>query len=147
MGRDVRLLCCGPRNIDTHALPLMRVALREVLRASFPFAPGFVLAHGAARGADMLWEEALAWVYEREPALWMPVRRMPAKWSKEGKAAGPLRNQRMLEQVAPTYWLAAHWSEEPDTPGTADMVRRLMAAEVSGRVVVVPRPEPKRRTT
>jgi len=76
----------------------------------------------------------------RRPELWMPVRRMPAAWQKDGRAAGPLRNQRMLKSVQPTYWLAAHWSATPDTPGTADMVHRLVAADVPGRVVIVPRP-------
>lgn len=139
----VRLLVCGPRNLDATAMPSLIHALLSVLREASPFAPGFVLAHGAARGADFLWEDALAFVADRNPDLWMPVRRMPARWAKEGNAAGPLRNQRMLEAAQPTYWLAAHWSEVPDTPGTADMVRRLTEAGVSGRVVIVPRPKGK----
>ena len=137
-----RLLVCGPRNLDSSAMPAMCDALRRVLLAHFPFESGFVLAHVAARGGDFLWEDALVQVYEQDTSLWMPIRRMPARWGKEGKAAGPLRNQRMLEHVQPTYWLAAHWSAEPDTPGTADMVRRLRWAGVPGEVVIVPRPMP-----
>lgn len=139
----MRLLVCGPRNLDAKAMPMLCDALRRALVANLPFAPGFVMAHGAARGADMLWEEALAFTCDRRPELWMPIRRMAARWDTEGKAAGPLRNQRMLEQVRPTYWLAAHWSAEPDSPGTADMVRRLRAANVPGEVAIVPRPEAK----
>lgn len=135
----MRLLVCGPRNLDTAAMPMMCDALRRVLLAHSPFSPGFVLAHGAARGADMLWDEALAFIYDRRPELWLPVRRMPARWDTEGRAAGPLRNQRMLEQVRPTYWLAAHWSLEPDTLGTSDMVRRLRDADIHGEVVIVPK--------
>lgn len=141
----MRLLVCGPRNLDSNAMPALTTALREALLEACPFAPGFVMAHGAARGADFLWEDALAFTYDRRPELWMPVRRMPAKWDKDGRAAGPIRNQRMLESVQPTYWLAAHWSEEPDTPGTADMVRRLREAGVPGKVVVVPTPADRRR--
>lgn len=121
-------------------MPAMLHALRHLLLRSLPFAPGFVMAHGAARGADFLWEDALVFTYERCPELWMPIRRMPARWGTEKKAAGPMRNQRMLEQVQPTYWLAAHWSADPDTPGTADMVRRLREANIPGEVVVVPKP-------
>jgi hypothetical protein len=121
-------------------MPALCDAMRRTLLEHVPFEPGFVLAHGAARGADLLWEDALAFTYDRRPALWMPIRRMPARWEKEGRAAGPLRNQRMLEAVRPTYWLAAHWSAEPDTLGTADMVRRLRGAGVPGKVVIVPRP-------
>lgn len=140
----MRLLVCGPRNLTAEAMPALTTALRETLLTAVPFAPGFVMAHGAARGADLLWEEALAFTYDRRPELWMPIRRMPAKWGEEGRAAGPLRNQRMLEQVQPTYWLAAHWSENPDTPGTADTVRRLEEVGVPGRVVIVPRPDGRR---
>jgi hypothetical protein len=136
----VRLLVCGPRNLDATSMPVLTATLRETLLEAVPFSPGFVFAHGAARGADLLWEDALAFTYDRRPALWMPIRRMSAHWEKEGRAAGPLRNQRMLESVQPTYWVAAHWSEEPDTPGTADMVRRLRGAGVPGKVVIVPRP-------
>jgi hypothetical protein len=96
----VRIVCCGPRNLGPECLPVMRQALLAVLRASVPYEPGFVLAHGDARGGDLLWEEA----------------------------------------TLPTYWLAAHWNPEPDTPGTADMVRRLREANVPGKVVIVPRP-------
>lgn len=136
-----RLLVCGPRNLDASAMPAMLHALRHLLLRSVPFAPGFVMAHGAARGADFLWEDALVFTHERRPELWMPIRRMHARWDTEKKAAGPMRNQRMLEQVQPTYWLAAHWSAEPDTPGTADMVRRLRGAGVPGEVVIVPKPQ------
>jgi len=122
-------------------MPAMLHALRHLLLRASPFEPGFIMAHGAARGADFLWEDALVFTYERRPELWMPIRRMPARWSTEGKAAGPLRNQRMLDAVQPTYWLAAHWNAEPDTPGTADMVRRLREANVPGEVVIVPRPK------
>jgi hypothetical protein len=117
----MRLLACGPRNLDSSAMPVMCDAMRRVLLAHFPFEPGFVMAHGAARGADFLWEDALVVTYERWPELWLPIRHMPARWATEGKAAGPLRNQRMLEQVQPT-----------DTPGTADMVRRLRGAGRGG---------------
>jgi hypothetical protein len=103
------------------------------------------MAHGSARGADFLWEDALEWLVTRWPLLWMPVRRMPARWHADGTAAGPLRNQRILDAVRPTYWIAAHWSEEPDTPGTADMVRRLRGAGVPGEVVLVPRPVAARK--
>jgi hypothetical protein len=141
----MRLLVCGPRNLDASALPAMCDALLRVLTLR-PLSADSVMAHGAARGGDFLWEEALGLACETRPELWVPIRRMPAKWrlpdGTTDRGAGPKRNQRMLEQVRRTYWLAAHWSEEPDTPGTADMVRRLRGAEVPGEVVIVPRPAP-----
>lgn len=83
----VRLLVCGPRNLDTTAIPAMVAALDAVLTDSVPYVPGFVLAHGAALGADFLWEDALEEVVRRDTALWLPVRRMPARWTKDGRAS------------------------------------------------------------
>jgi hypothetical protein len=74
--------------------------------------------HGGASGADSL---AHYWGLERE------VRTVTfnADWKNQGKAAGPLRNQRMLAEGRPDLVLAA-----PGGKGTADMVRRARAAGV-----------------
>lgn len=48
-----------------------------------------------------------------------------ADWTKHGKAAGPLRNQQMLDEGKPDVVLAF-----PGGRGTADMVRRAKAAGV-----------------
>lgn len=61
----------------------------------------------------------------------IPEWRFPANWMGEGKAAGPKRNQRMLEIGKPDVVLAF-----PGGRGTADMVRRAKAAGV--RVIEVP---------
>lgn len=134
----MRLLVCGQRNLTRDALPVLRDALSEAIQAN-GMADGFCLAHGDARGADRLWEEALASLYAERTECWMPVHRFPARWDAEGRMAGPLRNERMLRQVQPTHWLAASTTEEPSTPGTAHMVGLLRAAEVPGRVVLVSR--------
>lgn len=135
----MRLLVCGPRNLGAECMPHLIHSLLPLLRAASPYPPGFVFMHGAARGADTLWEEALACVVDRNPLLWLPIRRFPAQWGAEGKGAGSKRNQRMLE-ARPTYWLAAHWETEPTTPGTLDMVTRLRKAGVPGSVALVPKP-------
>lgn len=49
----------------------------------------------------------------------------PAKWKSQGKAAGPIRNQRMLDNWLPTLLIAA-----PGGKGTADMLKRAQAAGV-----------------
>lgn len=49
----------------------------------------------------------------------------PARWKREGNAAGPLRNRRMIDQAHPQAGVAF-----PGGAGTADMVRRLRAAGV-----------------
>jgi hypothetical protein len=56
-----------------------------------------------------------------------------ADWKKHGKAAGPIRNQKMIDEGKPECVLAF-----PGGRGTADMVRRAMA---SGIHVIEVRPE------
>lgn len=75
------------------------------------------VVHGCARGADELADH---WARIREKH----VMRFPANWA-QGKAAGPLRNQRMLEEGKPGLVVAF-----PGGRGTADMVSRAKAASV-----------------
>ena len=77
-----------------------------------------VVIHGAARGADSL---AAEWAQDR-CVLAEPY---PADWASDGKAAGPIRNQRMLDQAAPDAVVAF-----PGGRGTDDMVRRAKVAGV-----------------
>lgn len=68
--------------------------------------------HGGASGADTL---AGRWAQRRG----VPVKVYPADWNKHGRAAGPIRNQQMLDTEDPTAVIAF-----PGGRGTADMVRR-----------------------
>jgi hypothetical protein len=76
------------------------------------------LAHGGAKGAD---EIAGRW----GEAEHIPVRVFPANWKRDGKAAGPLRNQRMLDEFKPDVVIAFAGGR-----GTSDMVRRAEAEGV-----------------
>ena len=71
---------------------------------------------GEARGADRL---AGLWGRQRN----ITVRKYPALWEVYGKAAGPIRNQQMLDEGQPEYVIAFHDSLST-SKGTADMVRR-----------------------
>lgn len=79
------------------------------------------VVHGGATGADTFAAEwglrSNAKVVEIKPA-----------WRKYGKRAGPLRNQRMLDEHRPDYVVAFDGGK-----GTADMVNR---AEAQGIPVV-----------
>lgn len=79
--------------------------------------------HGGAAGADHF---ADGWAAVQK----VPTTIFEARWDKDGRAAGPIRNQRMLDEGKPDLVLAA-----PGGNGTADMVRRAKAAGV--RVVTV----------
>lgn len=74
------------------------------------------IIHGGARGADTM---AGDWAQDRK----VPFLRFNANWSGDGKAAGPLRNQRMLDQGKPNAGIGF-----PGGRGTADMAARLRKA-------------------
>jgi hypothetical protein len=109
----VRLLVTGGRDYrDSFSL---ECALSEV--AAFESLESLVIVHGAARGADTLaaeWAERMG--YKDDP--------YPADWDSEGKAAGVLRNQRMLE-TGIDYAIVC-----PGGRGTRDMMERLFNAGV-----------------
>lgn len=107
---DPRLLVCGGRDYADRA----RVAtVLERFRAKFGIA---VLIQGDAAGADRLAGE---WA----GGAGVPVIAEPARWSEHGRAAGPIRNQAMIDQHKPTHCIAF-----PGGSGTADMARRARAA-------------------
>ena len=73
------------------------------------------VVHGNARGADTL---GAMWADSRN----IPSTPYPANWTKHGKAAGPIRNQLMLDSEAIDMVVSF-----PGGRGTADMVRRAKA--------------------
>jgi hypothetical protein len=81
--------------------------------------PGDVVVHGGAPGADSLAGDIAGRI------LGLQVEVHPADWAKYGKAAGPIRNQEMLDSGI-DFAL-----QFPGGKGTADMRRRLDKAGVS----------------
>jgi len=73
---------------------------------------------GGARGADSF---AAQWAAAQEVECVV----YPADWANLGRAAGPIRNQQMLDEGRPTLVVAF-----PGGRGTADMVRRARAAGI-----------------
>lgn len=111
----MKILVCGGRNFDDRALmgeALVRVAL-EI--DSEP-----VIVHGGATGAD-----SHAGLEATRCGWW--AWRCPADWRKHGKAAGPIRNQQMLDEAKPD-WVLAFPTEK--SKGTWDMVSRAEKAGV-----------------
>lgn len=109
-----RALFCGSRDFA------IRGPIRRVIEALALQRKGWEIVTGGASGAD-----AIAAEYGHQYGLMVHV--VPADWDKHGKAAGPIRNQRMLEELAPKVCYAFS-SRRRATPGTADMCRRARAA-------------------
>lgn len=78
-----RILITGSRTWTDHA------RIRAALAAWRSRYPDAVLVHGAARGADSI--AAAIWT-----SWGLPVEAHPADWHRHGRAAGLLRNRRMV---------------------------------------------------
>lgn len=75
-----------------------------------------VLVHGDCKGADKLAAEVAS-------ELGWTVLARPADWAKHGRAAGPIRNQAMIDERKPTHALACLL---PTSRGTVDTIQRLL---------------------
>lgn len=71
---------------------------------------------GGARGADHL---GRLWAEQHD----VDVEEYAADWQKHGRRAGPIRNQRMIDEGKPNMVVAF-----PGGRGTADMIRRARLA-------------------
>jgi hypothetical protein len=105
----MRVLITGGRDFSDRELLFEAL---DRLHAAHSFT---VLIHGDANGVDRLAGE---WGTARGIA----VEAHPADWKKHGRAAGPIRNQKMLEEK-PELVVAL-----PGGRGTADMVRKAKQA-------------------
>lgn len=108
----MRVLVCGGRNFDNYVA--IYHALDDIQEERGPFTE---VITGGASGADT-WAESWAWMAK------IPHRAFKADWRAHGRAAGPIRNQQMVEAL-PDLVVAF-----PGGRGTADMTRRATAANI-----------------
>jgi hypothetical protein len=107
----MRVIVCGGRNYAEENVIRKRLA---TLRDEHPDA---VVIHGAAPGAD-------SWAGYVAGTLGLTVEVHPANWAKHGRAAGPIRNQEMLDSGADLVIAF------PGGRGTKDMTTRAGDAGV-----------------
>lgn len=110
----MKVLVCGGRNYNDEAYVFKYLDFVHE-NANGPIS---VIINGGAMGADEL---SSKWSVSRNKQLWV----YKADWKKHGKAAGPIRNQQMIDDGKPDFVIAF-----PGGKGTADMVRRARAAGV-----------------
>lgn len=114
----MRVLVCGGRDYDDIDHIWNMLYELEALYGTFD-----VVIHGCATGTDsqaMLWAQCSG----RKHAQFQ------ADWNKHGRAAGPIRNQRMIDEGKPDQVIAF-----PGGRGTADMIRRARKAEIPVAIV------------
>ena len=112
----MRILVCGGRDYND------KEVIREKLTALKHMYPDAVLVHGGAPGADSM----AGWI---GGTVGFEVEVHIAHWAKYGKAAGPIRNQEMLDSGIDLVVAF------PGGSGTADMVERARDAGVSVEIV------------
>ena len=110
------VLICGDRNWqDPEPIRKLLVQLKHLGYST--------LVEGEQRGADAIARE-LAKMYG------LKVLPFPAKWEEYGKAAGPIRNQQMLDEGKPDLVAFFHLNLE-HSRGTKDMITRARKAKVA----------------
>lgn len=86
-----------------------------------------IIIEGDCRGADKI-----SGYLARQHGLL--VIRVSAKWEKYGLAAGPIRNQKMLDTYKPDLVVAFHNHIE-DSKGTKDMVERALRYGIEVKII------------
>ena len=107
------ILICGDRNWKD-------VETIENFVRSLP--PDTVIIHGDCRGADKIADKAA-----KEYGL--RVEGFSAKWEEYGRAAGPIRNKRMILEGKPDRVVAFH-DDVSKSRGTADMLKQARKQRV-----------------
>lgn len=108
----MKVLVCGGRNLNN------RTGIWTTLDAQHAKSPITILIHGACSGVDTI---AGIWAKSREVVCYA----YPAKWTKYGRAAGPIRNQQMIDEAKPDLVIAF-----PGGDGTEDMKEKARSAAI-----------------
>lgn len=114
----MRVLICGGRDFNRHSF--IYHTLDDITDEMGRFSHVIV---GGASGADY-WGESWAFMEK------VPFTVFKANWKAHGRGAGPIRNQRMIDEGRPDLVVAF-----PGGRGTADMVRRAKASGIPVREI------------
>lgn len=142
-----RILVCGSRTWglwDKQADPTrlnndnMHSLISSTLQLLWRVHGEYVVVHGDAKGADRIAAASVSiWkgsVFSRYSDSMVAVEPHPADWDKHGKAAGPIRNQEMLDTGIDLCYAFVDKPLE-ESRGTADMVSRCAKAGVPTVIV------------
>lgn len=123
----MRLLVCGSRNWSDYQTIWHAVA-------TLPSKPEIIITggdknglHYSQRGADLI-------AVQVAKSMKIPWDIYYADWDAFGNRAGPLRNQRMLDEGKPTLVLAF---PEKESKGTIDMMNKAAKAGIPVKVHLI----------
>jgi len=112
----LRVLICGDRNWGNNTM--IENVIDNLIEEHGPI----IIIHGDARGADRI-------AHMMAHKKGCEIRPFPAQWHIHGRAAGPLRNQQMLDEGNPSMVIAFH-NDITNSKGTKDMVARAEKAGI-----------------
>lgn len=116
----MKILVTGSRDWRYPAIIYIALttAIREYYYPNKPKKEDILIIHGAAKGADTI---AASWADEKGvPHTKDKYKVTSVDWNRQGKAAGILRNHRMLDENPDTDVVIAFWKNK--SPGTNDMI-------------------------
>ncbi len=111
----MKILICGSRHWTNY-----NSILSVIRRLITCYGPDILIVEGGASGADLLSRKAAI-------ECGISYKEFPADWNKYGRAAGPIRNQQMLEEVMEDEgrgMIIAFHEDLAKSKGTKDMVNR-----------------------
>ena len=112
----VKVLICGSRHYDNYD------KVKETVKSLVDEHGKIIIIEGGAKGADTLAKNAAI-------ELGIEYREYKADWKRYGRAAGPKRNQLMIDTENPDLVIAFHEDLESGK-GTKDMLKRAEKAGV-----------------
>lgn len=134
----MRILVTGDRNWRNS--PRIRDVLRELVW-EFQDDDGcyldFTLIEGEAMGADIIsrvivaLEIADGYEFGSDPR-WVAIEDYPADWNTHHRAAGPIRNQQMLDSGVD--FVVGFHNDIENSRGTKDMLQKCKRAGIPGRL-------------
>lgn len=119
----MKILICGSRDwTDEHPIYTVLAGFATLVADG----DSFVVIQGGARGADRIAKSMGEY-------LGADVKEEAADWDTYGKAAGPMRNQKMLDDYQPDVVYAFRLPGR--SPGTDDMVSRSKSAGIPTYII------------
>lgn len=119
----MKILVTGDRNWDD-PVAIGKAILETISEFDITLSESDItVVHGAARGADSLAGEV-------SKTFGFRVLEFPAQWNLYGRAAGPIRNQQMLDENPDIDVCLSFHKNLNESKGTRDMVNRVTNAGI-----------------